>query len=90
MSKLQPAYGIIKDLGGSTEVAAALGIDRSAVWRWTQPKAKGGTNGTVPHWYVARLLEFARDKDKPLTAARFAPVVNVPASPAHSDMREAV
>lgn len=61
-------------------MAEIVGVHRTRVSNWMRPREKGGTGGVVPHWHVPKLLEFAKAKGKPVTAANFAPVV-----PANTD-----
>jgi hypothetical protein len=48
---LEPAYPVIEVLGGKSNVAASLGLHKSAVSRWCQPVPRG-TGGAIPqkHW----------------------------------------
>ena len=55
-------------------MARALKVARPTVWKWTQPKGKsGGTGGLIPQRHHIPLLDLARAKDVPLTAADFLP-----------------
>ena len=45
---LDPAAAAIAILGGTGIVSKITGIDRSQVWRWMQPRNKGGTGGLIP------------------------------------------
>lgn len=49
---MTPASDIIKRCGGNLRVAEWLGLERTAVQRWTYPKDKGGTGERIPtrHW----------------------------------------
>lgn len=76
---MEPARTIIELLGGEAKVARIVGVSVTAPYRWQQPKAKGGTNGTIPHWHVAKLLAHAQAERIELTAASFAPHVEVAA-----------
>lgn len=42
------AEKIIAKFGGPAKIAAALECDVSAVYKWTYPKDKGGTDGLIP------------------------------------------
>jgi hypothetical protein len=71
--KLNPAHKVIQDLGGFEAVAALTGKHISRVYRWTYPKAKGGTGGHIPPADAALLLAHARAEGLPVTAASFFP-----------------
>lgn len=62
-----PAGLVTELLGGTAKVAKICGIGRTQVWRWTQPKAKGGQGGRVPreHWPALRAHAAANDLDLP-------------------------
>lgn len=65
---LEPAGSVLTILGGTGVVSKILGVDRSQVWRWTQPKAEKGTGGLVPSEHQEPLLDWAEANNKPLTA----------------------
>jgi hypothetical protein len=71
---MEPARRIITLMGGDTFLARHLGLHRTAVARWKQPRPNG-TNGVVPFRYVPALLALARTKGVPLTANDFLPQV---------------
>ncbi|KQV28131.1 hypothetical protein ASC97_07225 [Rhizobium sp. Root1203] len=48
IEKLEPAASIIDLFGGPDVVQQITGSDRTRVYRWTQPKEKGGTDGIIP------------------------------------------
>jgi hypothetical protein len=76
MARLNPAWGIINRLGGSSEVARATGVKfRVTVCKWWTPRPHG-TGGTIPARHHVALLNFARAKEVPLTAADFLPCDN--------------
>lgn len=58
---LEPAFGVIEKLGGKSEVAERLSLDKSTLSRWCQPKPMG-TGGIIPQRYWPQLIEMARDK----------------------------
>lgn len=58
---LDPAYTVIEKLGGKSEVSEALGLNKSTLSRWCQPKPLG-TDGMIPQRYWPQLIEMARDK----------------------------
>lgn len=57
---MRPAAKWIKAAGGIAQLARHLGVDRSWVWRWTQPLAKRGTAGRIPASQHDRLLRLSR------------------------------
>ncbi|WP_375627684.1 MULTISPECIES: hypothetical protein [unclassified Bartonella] len=59
--KKEPAYTIIKYLGGAVNVSRILQKCKGAVYRITYSKEKGGANGLFPSIYQAQLLTYARD-----------------------------
>jgi hypothetical protein len=69
---MEPARRIITLLGGDTFLARYLGLHRTAVARWKQPKPHG-TAGMVPFRYVPELLALAEQRGFPLTANDFLP-----------------
>lgn len=48
------------------EIEQALGVSRSTVWRWSQPKGRG-TGGLVPSQYHGPLMMLARRLGRKLT-----------------------
>ena len=52
-------------------MAEVVGIHRTGVWKWTQPKEAGGSAGAIPTKHVPKLLEFAKREGKPITAESF-------------------
>lgn len=71
--RLDPANSIVSQLGRVSAVARSLGLQRQAVYKWMLPKSKGGTGGTVPQRHHVAILDLARARDIPLTAADFLP-----------------
>jgi hypothetical protein len=39
-------------VSGVTVIQGVTGLDRSAIYKWRMPKAKGGTGGTIPSRYM--------------------------------------
>ena len=72
---LEPASSIIKAFGGADKVIEVTGASRTRVYRWTQPKEKGGTGGTIPLDHAAKLLEHAKAAGLPVSADDFIPTV---------------
>ncbi|WP_336288751.1 hypothetical protein [Bartonella sp. CB60] len=58
--KQEPAYTIIKYLGGAANVARILHKCKGAVYRITYSKRKGGTSGLFPSTYQVQLLSYAQ------------------------------
>ena len=66
-ANLEPAYSIIKELGGDAAVAEICGLrDRTTVYRWTVPKEKKGTGGVIPQKRLRALLAYADAKRIPI------------------------
>ena len=57
--RLEPAFTIVERLGGKSTVAESLGLDKSTLSRWCQPKP-WGTGGMIPQKYWTKMLELAR------------------------------
>ena len=74
MSGLEPAASIINRLGGFSAVAKLCDLHFTQVWRWTQPRSKKGTGGTIPQRHHLLLLAIAKKAGVPLTAADFLPL----------------
>lgn len=58
---LAPAYDVIQRLGGKTEVAERLNLDKSTLSRWCQPRPDG-TGGQIPQRHWPELMKLAREK----------------------------
>lgn len=58
---LSPAYDVIERLGGKTEVADRLNLDKSTLSRWCQPRPDG-TGGHIPQRHWPELMKLAREK----------------------------
>jgi len=71
---LQPAMSIIDSLGGAAELSKGLGVSYSQVRKWTWSRQRGGTGGLIPQRHHVAVLNLARQKCVPLTAADFLPV----------------
>jgi uncharacterized protein YgbK (DUF1537 family) len=70
MSKLEPAYSIIKKFDptgqgkvsrGAEAIASRIGLTRSAVSKWALPVKQSGTGGYVPPRYYDDILAFANE-----------------------------
>lgn len=64
---LEPASSIIARFGGPDKVQEVTGASRTRVYRWTQPKERGGTDGIIPMNHAAKLLQHARENGIPVT-----------------------
>jgi len=69
----EPAYSVIEKLGGKSEVAEQLGLDKSTLSRWCQPRPQG-TGGLVPQRYWPQLLQMAREQNVRITLKELAAV----------------
>lgn len=67
------ASRIIAKCGGHQAVAEMVGVDIANVYRWTYPRARGGTDGIIPSRHQAKLLQGARARGLPLEPADFFP-----------------
>lgn len=71
---LEPANSIIEALGGNAVVREITGLSRTRVYRWTQPKVAGGTDGLIPPKEAIKLLRYADANGIPLSAGSFLPL----------------
>ncbi|WP_448952165.1 hypothetical protein [Labrys neptuniae] len=69
--QLNPAFAVIRKVGGVGIVSTITGRDVSRVYRWTYPKSLGGTDGFIPHEEALKLLKFAEEQGLDLTHADF-------------------
>lgn len=75
----KPAEIVIRRFGGADAVAVIVGLSASRVYRWTRPRARGGTDGLIPARYQPVLLAAARARGIRLTPAEL--VLGQPAEP---------
>lgn len=68
---LEPANSIISRLGGPDKVREITNASRTRVYRWTQPRENGGTNGVIPTRHAAKILAFAREQGIQISAEEF-------------------
>lgn len=68
---MNPAHRIIDKLGGFDIVAEIAGCHVSRVYRWTYPRDRGGTGGSIPGSHVGKLLGYARAHSIDLSAEEF-------------------
>lgn len=71
---LEPANTIITRFGGPSVVREITGASRTRVYRWTRPKAEGGTGGLIPADHAIRLLRHARENEIAVSASDFLPL----------------
>ena len=62
---------IIEKCGGVSRTAELVGRSKSWVYRWTYPKDKGGTGGSVPRSAQEALLDAARKGKVQISPADF-------------------
>ena len=81
--RCEPAYSLIRTLGGPSEVARAIqqhatapdgdrrtrALNPSTVCRWSTHIVSGGTGGVIPIKYWPALVKIARAKGHELTIA---------------------
>lgn len=65
------AKHVIEKCGGHRVVAEMLGIHVSRVYRFTHPKERGGTGGTIPSRHQVTLLREAGRRGIVLSPADF-------------------
>lgn len=70
---MEPATRIISELGGTSKVAAIVGVHRTRVWNWMQPRDAGGTGGSIPQRHIPALLAHAKANSIALTIDDFFP-----------------
>lgn len=80
MSKLEPAYSLIRKFDpkgqgkvsrGAEAIAVRLGLTRSAVTKWTLPANKSGTGGYIPPRYYDEILTYANETGIEIEPAEF-------------------
>lgn len=59
---LNNAKKIIQLFGGINPLATAIGKDPTTIYRWTYPKEKGGTGGTIPASSMKKVLLAAKQQ----------------------------
>jgi hypothetical protein len=65
------AERVIEKCGGVAKTAELINKSPSWVYRWTYPKDKGGTGGTVPQSSQHELLKLAKEGKVTITPADF-------------------
>ncbi|WP_439580188.1 hypothetical protein [Elioraea sp.] len=69
-----PAEIVLRRFGGADAVAAIVSLSASRVYRWTRPRARGGTDGLIPAKHQPVLLAAARARGIRLTPADLVPL----------------
>lgn len=74
---MNQAHCVIEKCGGGdfsrgvAIVAQITGVHSSRVHRWTYPKERGGTGGTIPAAHQQAILNGARERGIPLAPEDF-------------------
>lgn len=74
---MNPAQRVIEKCGagelkrGIVVVSEITGVHTTRVYRWTYPKSRGGTGGTIPSQHQQALLDGARTRFIDLSPADF-------------------
>ena len=67
------AEKIIAKFGKASRLAQLIGVHRVNVYRWTYPRAKGGTDGLIPTASLGKVIAAARADGILLTMDDLAP-----------------
>lgn len=70
---MEPALHIIAMFGGAEAVAEITGVTNDAVYRWTYPRDKRGSDGFIPAKHHMTLVDAAKKKKLPLRLESFYP-----------------
>ena len=62
------AETVLAKFGGACRLAKLLGCSDSTVFRWTYPRANGGTDGIVPGKALRKVLAIAAARGVVITA----------------------
>ena len=65
---MNPATEVLQKLGGPADTARALNVARQAVYRWTWPRERGGTGGTIPQKHHLSILRIAKERGVEISA----------------------
>lgn len=57
---------VIGKFGSACRLAKLLGCEDSTVYRWTYPRANGGSDGMVPPKALRKILELASKQVPPI------------------------
>ena len=58
--KRSQAERIIAKFDGHANLAEAIGVDRTTVYKWTYPITSGGSDGIIPGPSLRKILKVAR------------------------------
>lgn len=61
--RLDPAYSIIRYLGGPTHVANILGVCRLTIYLYMRARTRGGTGGAFDYEKMLSLLAYAEENE---------------------------
>lgn len=69
--QLEPAKTVIAKIGGVDVAARITGKHVSRIYRWMQPRERGGTGGFVPQDDATKMLRHAKAEGIDLSPADF-------------------
>lgn len=81
---MQPAHNVITKCGGVAEVARITGRNATAVYKWTYPRKRGGTDGIIPTSAMRQLTDAMQRGDVDLKPADFFASDGGPVTTAHT------
>ena len=70
---MKPAHDIVTALGGNTAVADICGVSRATVWKWSQPRKKGGTGGVIPVEHAPKIVDAGKKIGLDVPLSTFVP-----------------
>jgi hypothetical protein len=73
---MKPAHDIVTALGGNTAVADICGVSRATVWKWSQPRKKGGTGGVIPVEHAPKIVDAGKKIGLDIALTSFIPGTN--------------
>lgn len=68
----EPAYSIMKLLGGPSPTARGLDLKPHSTLRWQQPVEKRGSGGSIPFKYHDKIIALAAERGIELPRGAFA------------------
>ena len=68
---IDPAKTVIARMGGASRVSEITGRNIATVYRWMNPRERGGTDGIIPHEDARKLLECAEKNGLDLVHSDF-------------------
>ena len=73
--KLRPIEAVLKSFNTNyTDLARAIDRDPSRVYRWSQPRSKGGTGGNIPLKAIPLILKLAEQEGVHIDPSDLMPV----------------